>query len=189
MCKRLQNFYVEVTLKSMRNPPSGTMIKCSQTGQGMVQWRQNVKARSSCCVLKLCSLKVVSGQCYIMSSWSPESCSASNDFEENPVGIFGIQWYQFKLRVETVPSDESWNTRSSSGEDEDRGIEEEERNRTYVHKIQTIARQNLNEFWGNCVKRYHLFQLNFQTFRDTVFPLKVPPWRKSHLFYRSHFRA
>ena len=61
-----------------------------------------------------------------MSSSPPESCSASNDFEENSVGRYGIQLYQFEPRVETVPSvDEA---RSSSGEDEDMEFEEEERN-------------------------------------------------------------
>ena len=39
-----------------------------------------------------------------MSSSSPESCSASNDFEDNSVGSYGIQPYQFEPRVETVPS-------------------------------------------------------------------------------------
>ena len=61
-----------------------------------------------------------------MSSSPPESCSASNDFEENSVGRYGIQPYQFEPRVETVPSvDEA---RSSSGEDEDMEFEKEERN-------------------------------------------------------------
>ena len=63
-----------------------------------------------------------------MSSSSPESCSASNDFEENPVGRYGIQPYQFEPCVETVPSDEARSARSSSGEEEDMESEEEERN-------------------------------------------------------------
>ena len=64
-----------------------------------------------------------------MSSSSPESCSASNDFEETSVGRYGIQPYQFEPRVETVPSvDETRSARSSSGEDEDMEFEEEERN-------------------------------------------------------------
>ena len=66
-----------------------------------------------------------------MSSSSPESCSASNDFEENSVGRYGIQPYQFEPRVETVPSiDEARSAQSSesSGEDEDMEFEEEERN-------------------------------------------------------------
>ncbi|XP_068674676.1 uncharacterized protein [Montipora foliosa] len=55
-----------------------------------------------------------------MSSSSPESCSASNDFEENSVGRYGIQPYQFEPRVETVPSvEEARSARNSSGEDED----------------------------------------------------------------------
>lgn len=61
-----------------------------------------------------------------MSSQSPESCSASTDFDENTVGRYGIQPYRFEPRVETVSSvDEA---RSSSGEDEDVEMEEEERN-------------------------------------------------------------
>ena len=64
-----------------------------------------------------------------MSSSSPESCSASNDFEENSVGRYGIQPYQFEPRDETVPSvEEARSARSSSGEDEDMEFEEEERN-------------------------------------------------------------
>ena len=64
-----------------------------------------------------------------MSSSPPESCSASNDFEENSVGRYGIQPYQFEPRVETVPSvDEARSARSSSGEDEDVEFKEEERN-------------------------------------------------------------
>ena len=60
-----------------------------------------------------------------MSSSSPESCSASNDFEENSVGRYGIQPYQFEPRVETVPSiDEARSAQSS----EDMEFEEEERN-------------------------------------------------------------
>ena len=39
-----------------------------------------------------------------------------------------IQPYQFEPRVRTVPSDEARSARSSSGEDEDGEIEEEERN-------------------------------------------------------------
>ena len=63
-----------------------------------------------------------------MSSESPESCSACNDFEENTVGRYGIQPYQFEPRVESVSSvDEARSARSSSGEDEDME-EEEERN-------------------------------------------------------------
>lgn len=41
-----------------------------------------------------------------MSSSSPESRSASNDFGENTVGKYGIQPYQFEPRVGTVQSDE-----------------------------------------------------------------------------------
>ena len=64
-----------------------------------------------------------------MSSLSPESCSASNDFEDNSVGRYGIQPYQFEPHVETVSSvDEARSVRSSSGEDEDMEVEEEERN-------------------------------------------------------------
>ena len=64
-----------------------------------------------------------------MSSSSPESCSASNDFEGNSVGRYGIQPYQFKPRVETVPSvDEARSAQSSSREDEDMEFEVEERN-------------------------------------------------------------
>ena len=39
-----------------------------------------------------------------MSSQSPDSCSASNDFDENTVGRYGIQPYRFEPRVETVSS-------------------------------------------------------------------------------------
>ena len=61
-----------------------------------------------------------------MSSQSLDSCSASNDFDENTVGRYGIQPYRFEPRVETVSSvDEA---RSSSGEDDDMDIEEEEQN-------------------------------------------------------------
>ena len=64
-----------------------------------------------------------------MSSSPPESCLASNDFEENSVGRYGIQPYQFEPRVETVPSvDEARSAQSSSGEDEDMEFKEEERN-------------------------------------------------------------
>ena len=64
-----------------------------------------------------------------MSFSSSESCSASNDFEENTVGRYGIQPYQFEPRVEIVPSvDEARRTRSSSGEDEDMEFEEDKRN-------------------------------------------------------------
>ena len=64
-----------------------------------------------------------------MASSSPESCSASNDFEENSVGRYGIQPYQFEPRVETFPSvEEARSARNSSGEDEDMEFEEEERN-------------------------------------------------------------
>lgn len=64
-----------------------------------------------------------------MSSSSPETCSASNDFEENAVGRYGIQPYQFEPRVETVSSvDEARRARSSSEEDEDMAFEEDERN-------------------------------------------------------------
>ena len=61
-----------------------------------------------------------------MSSQFPDSCSASNDFDENTVGRYGIQPYRFEPRVETVSTvDEA---QSSSGEDDDMDIEEEERN-------------------------------------------------------------
>ena len=63
-----------------------------------------------------------------MSSQSPESCSASNDFDENTVERYGIQPYRFEPRVETVASVDEARARSSSGEDEDMEIEEEERN-------------------------------------------------------------
>ena len=64
-----------------------------------------------------------------MSSQSPESCSASNDFDENTTGRYGIQPYRFEPRVETASSvDEARSARSSSGEDEDMEIEEEEQN-------------------------------------------------------------
>ena len=64
-----------------------------------------------------------------MSSSSPESCSASNGFEENSVGRYGIQPYQFEPSVETVPSvNEARSAQSSSGEHEDMEFEEEERN-------------------------------------------------------------
>ena len=64
-----------------------------------------------------------------MSSSSPESCAAFNDFEENKVGRYGIQPYQFEPRVETKPSvDETRGARSSSGQDENMEFEEAERN-------------------------------------------------------------
>jgi len=64
-----------------------------------------------------------------MSSSSPESCSASNDFEETSVGRYGIQPSQFEPWVKTVSSlDEARSAHSSSGEDEDMEFEEEERN-------------------------------------------------------------
>ena len=64
-----------------------------------------------------------------MSSQSPDSCSASNDFDENAVGRYGIQPYRFEPHVETVLSvDVARSARSSSGEDEDTDIEEEEQN-------------------------------------------------------------
>ena len=45
------------------------------------------------------------------------------------MGRYGIQPYQFEPRVETALSvDEARSTRSSSGEDEDMEIEEEEQN-------------------------------------------------------------
>ena len=60
-----------------------------------------------------------------MSSQSPDSFSAF-DFDKNTVGRYGIQPYRFEPRVETVSTvDEA---RSSSGEDDDMDIEEEERN-------------------------------------------------------------
>ena len=37
-----------------------------------------------------------------MSSSAPETCSASDDFEKNSLGRYGIQPYQFEPRVETV---------------------------------------------------------------------------------------
>lgn len=63
-----------------------------------------------------------------MSSPSPESCSASSDFEENTVGRYGIQLYQFEQQVETVPPDEAQSAQSFSGEYKDVEIEEEEQN-------------------------------------------------------------
>ena len=41
-----------------------------------------------------------------MLSSSPQSCLAFNNyyFEENAVGRYGMQPYQFEPRVETVPS-------------------------------------------------------------------------------------
>ena len=64
-----------------------------------------------------------------MSSQSPDSCSASNDFDENTVGRYGIQPCRFEPRMETVSSvDGARSARSSSGEDDDMDIEEEEQN-------------------------------------------------------------
>ena len=64
-----------------------------------------------------------------MSSQSLEYCSVSNDFNENTVGRYGIPPYRFEPRVETVSFvDEARSARSSSGEDEDIEIEEEEQN-------------------------------------------------------------
>ena len=66
-----------------------------------------------------------------MLSSSPQSCLAFNNyyFEENAVGRYGIQPYQFERRVETVPSvNEAWMARSSLEEDEDMAFEEDERN-------------------------------------------------------------
>ena len=64
-----------------------------------------------------------------MSSSYLESCSGSNDIEENAVGWYGIQPYQFEPRVETKPSvDETRGARSSSGQDENMEFEEAERN-------------------------------------------------------------
>ena len=37
-----------------------------------------------------------------MPSSAPETCSASDDFEKNSLGRYGIQPYQFEPRVETV---------------------------------------------------------------------------------------
>ena len=37
-----------------------------------------------------------------MSPSAPETCSASDDFEKNSLGRYGIQPYQFEPRVETV---------------------------------------------------------------------------------------
>jgi len=66
-----------------------------------------------------------------MSSSYPESYSGSNDIEENAVGGYGIQPYQFEPRVETVPFvDEARRARSSSEEDEDMAFEEDERKLT-----------------------------------------------------------
>ena len=42
-----------------------------------------------------------------MSSSSPESCSASDDFERNSLGRYVIRPYQFELRLETVTSVEA----------------------------------------------------------------------------------
>ena len=62
-----------------------------------------------------------------MSPSSPEYCSASNDFEENAVGRYGIQPYQFEPCVETVSSvDKARRARSSSEEDEDMAFEVDE---------------------------------------------------------------
>ena len=63
-----------------------------------------------------------------MFSSSPKSCSASDNFEKNSWGTYGIQPYQFEPRVETVTSVEA-------REDEHTEIEEEERNTRL--KIQT----------------------------------------------------
>ena len=64
-----------------------------------------------------------------MSSQSLDSCSASNDFDENTVGRYGIQPYRFEPHVETVSSvDEARSARSSSEEDHDMDMEEEEQN-------------------------------------------------------------
>ena len=38
-----------------------------------------------------------------MSSSAPETCSASDDFEKNSLGRYGIQLYQFEPRVDTGP--------------------------------------------------------------------------------------
>ena len=62
-----------------------------------------------------------------MSSSYSESCSGSNDIQENAAGWYGIQPYQFEPRVKTVPSvDEARRARSSSEEDEDMAFEEDE---------------------------------------------------------------
>ena len=72
-----------------------------------------------------------------MSSQSPDSCSASNGFDENTVGRYGIQPYRFEPRVETVSSvDEARSARSSSGEDDDIWISRR-KSKTHGCKIRT----------------------------------------------------
>ena len=54
------------------------------------------------------------------------------------MGRYGIQPYQFKQQVETVPSDEAQSAQSFSGEYKDVEIEEEEKNPHLQHSDQQV---------------------------------------------------
>ena len=93
-----------------------------------------------------------------MSSSSPEFCAASDDFEENSVGRYGIQPYQFEPRVETVPSvDEARSAQSSSREDEDMEFEDEERNPRTLAKFRLVGNEGMYVSGCHKIFRYQRF--------------------------------
>ena len=72
-----------------------------------------------------------------MSPSAPETCSASDDFEKNSLGRYGIQPYQFEPRVETVTFVEALEQCMGSSVEEDEDMEIEEKERNTCCKIQT----------------------------------------------------